>query len=410
MEVRCVNKLQILIAFLLVAATVLSGCSKEDVDAKKDYGKIQDVEISDAQDAGYEEDTIFKEAGDDLGYEYVQVDSKRAEMRFQVPKTWTVKMVNQRFLSVQAPEDDPLLPGVTLNIQHGFGFLGEYNRNMPDEFEEFFAGERQEVTYRIEGGDFYQSYMGTPTRAVAHDEITDAGNLTMHIYENAPMYQYRLGKIPSFACTALYAYVKWQNLPHCFSIVCNSEKEEAAEKLLTYITSTIKLSKAKVTETKEETIDGVTFLVPKEFERVKTDLGIALRPSMMQSSYFGGSVVTVIDLEEGFEDQISGQNGLGEKLCRKLLSDAYRYVIGYWGEPEDVSIGGTPAKLYYYTCDIFGTGKIIDPLPPVSNGYFYLYCYDKGGKQKAVVLLTSATPENAIISLGNLIEERTKIS
>ena len=89
-------------------------------------------------------------------------------------------------------------------------------------------------------------------------------------------------------------------------------------------------------------------------------------------------------------------------------ADTLLHKLG--GEPEDVSIGGTPAKLYYYTCDIFGTGKIIDPLPPVSNGYFYLYCYDKGGKQKAVVLLTSATPENAIISLGNLIEERTKIS
>ena len=98
------NKLQILIAFLLVAATVLSGCSKEDVDAKKDYGKIQDVEISDAQDAGYEEDKIFKEAADDLGYEYVQVDSKRAEMRFQVPKTWTVKMVNQRFRTMPSPD------------------------------------------------------------------------------------------------------------------------------------------------------------------------------------------------------------------------------------------------------------------------------------------------------------------
>lgn len=386
---------------------VFCSCSQEEEES---YGTIQDVDIPTSEQEIYEEDKIFSESKDDLGYEYKEVDAKRAEMKFQVPQTWEVKVVNQRLIQLQAPQTDPKLPGVTINIQHGLNPLGEYDKNTPDEFEQLFETERKQMTYNIEGDLYYQSYMGTPSRVVAHSEITkDVGLLSMHIYENAPLFHHHNGSSPPYPCTAFYSYIKWQQLPTCFSLVCDNKNAADAEALLTYITSTIKLSKAKIGSTKVEEVNKVHITVPNDFERIEEKGSVVLRPSMKAISYFSGSAVTVVNLEAGFENNLTGKGSIGESICKQLLGGQYQYVLGYWGGPEQISLGGSPATLYYYTCDIFGSCELKDPMPPVLNSYFYLYCFDNGGKTKALALLTSATPENAIVALGNLIEERTKI-
>lgn len=407
------KKWLILLLCLTSSLTMLSGCSQVN---DKEYGTIQDVDISNAEDSGYEEDKIFTEAKDNLGYEYVEINSKRAQMKFMVPKTWTIKTLNQRFIIVQAPQDDPKLPGVTLNIQHGLNALAEFGNNTPSEFEELFSAERKNVTYKIDGADYYQSYMGTPSRVVAHNEITsEENNICMCIYEDAPMFRYRLGNVPPYKCTAFYSYVKWKDLPHCFSLVCDSKYADTAEKLLTYITSTIKLSKAKIGSTKQETISDITFTVPKEFEKIKADGKEYLLSSTVESNYFGGSAICVVDLDEekidsDFMNRFISKDGQGSKLCKEMLGMSYQYVIGYCGEPEKISIGGRPADLLFCTCDIFGTGAINDPMQPTNNGYLLLYCFDSdNGGKRAVMLITGTTPEEAVVALVNMIEERTKI-
>lgn len=398
-----------------VITSWLAGCNK--ADTQKDYGEIQNIEVSGTAETIYEEDKIFTEAKDNLGYEYVEVDSKRAEMKFMIPKTWNIKKVNHRFIKIESPEDDPLLPGITLNIQHGFSPLAEYDKNTPSDFEELFSAERKIITYKIDGREYSQSYMSTPSRVVTHSEITtEPRNICMYIYENAPIFLYHRGDVAPYECTAFYSYVKWQNLPHCFSMVCNSKYADAAEKLLTYITSTIKLSKAKIGKTKQEDISGVTFIVPEEFERVKRNGNEHLIASTADTNYFGGCAISVVDLgnekvDKEYADKFMAKDGPGENLCKEIFGSAYQYVLGYWSEPEKVHLGGNSADLLRFTCDIFGTCSINDPMQPVTNSYLYLYCFDnpKGGK-KAVFLLTGSTPENALIALANMIEERTKIT
>lgn len=398
------------LVLLLLTLSILScGCEKQ----QESYGDIKDVTIEDGESEETDaQNRLFQESKDDLGYAYREVDSRRAEMKFQVPRTWKVRFISQRLIQIQAPKDDPKLPGVTLYVQHGLNLLGEYNQNTPDEFEQFFSEERTQMTYQIEGAFYYQSYMPPPDRVVAHTEITrekTADLFSLHIYENAPMFRYRYGTSPAGAYTAFYAYVKWQDLPCCFSLVCEEGKEADAEKLLTHIVSTIKLSKAKVGATRTEEIEGVRFTVPKDFARVESDGLVVLKPSMKESSYFGGSAIALITLPKGFTEDLSGKGSFTEALCQKMLGKSSAYVLGVLAEPQTVSLGGRKATLYSLSCDMFGSGDLKDPMPPVLNGFLYLYCFSDEKTEKAVVLLTSSTPEDAIIALANLVEERTQI-
>ena len=94
----------------LVLCFSVIGCLAGCADKGEDYGEITNVKIQESPDEKYEEDKIFVEAKDDLGYAYKEIDSKRAQMKFKIPKDWTVRQANQRYIQVVSPNDDPLLP------------------------------------------------------------------------------------------------------------------------------------------------------------------------------------------------------------------------------------------------------------------------------------------------------------
>ena len=401
----------------LVLCFSVIGCLAGCQDKGEDYGEITNVKIQESPDEKYEEDLIFVEAKDDLGYAYKEIDSKRAQMKFKIPKDWTVRQANQRYIQVVSPNEDPLLPGATLNIQHDFSPLPEYGNNTPSEFESLFTTERGEMKYTLDGEDgFVHSYMGSPTKVVEHTEISSQeNNNCLCVYEDAGIFKYMLGNIAPYKCTALYDYVKWKDLPHCFSIVCNAKYQENAEKLLTYILSSIKLSKAKVGATKEETINGVTLTVPKEFERIEKGKATVLRASLEKTSYFSGCALAVVELGEvsinnEYMQELTKKDGKAAKICKDLLGAAYTYMLYPMGDVQTVSVGGKSMQSLPFTCDIFASGSFKDPMPPVTNGYLNLYCFDnKDGGTKAIAVLTGFTPEDAVFALDSLIKNRTII-
>lgn len=403
----------IILLALCLASSLFAGCGAEN-----EYGDISDVDISEEATQTYEEDSIFIEADDDLGYNYVECDSKKAQMRFQIPANWEIAKQTQRYIQIVSPEDDPIIPGCTLNIQHRFGELSEYENNTPSEFEELFTTERSVMEYTLDGTKGYvHSHLGSPTKVVEHTEISSEENTTcLCVYENAWVFKNYLGDKAPYTCTAMYEYVKWENQANCFSLICNSEHQENAEKLLTYITSTIKLSPVTVGTTKQEKIGDITFTVPKEFEKTGNGENAILRAPLDGSSYFGGSAIAVVDLgevpqyNEEYMLSLVGKDSKTVEIVENMLGVGYDYVLYPASEPLTTSVGGKPTCCLSFTCDIFSVGGFKLPLQPTTNAYLDLYCYDDGGKVKAIALLTSTYPYDAAASLINLVESRTKIS
>lgn len=403
--------LYILIVFLLA---MTSCSSSEDLD----YGNINDVTIDEQENPIHAEKNVFVKSENNLGYEYIKVNSDRAMMSFEIPKSWHIKSSNQRHYEILAPEDDPILPGVTLHILHSFRQVSPNADQGVDSFEEFFSSERNLVYYTEKGaGAFYHTGLGNPSSMVTDSSIsTDNSIYTMHIYDDAQVYDHIWGRTPQSKQAVLYSYVKWENTPHVFSIMCEQEKKEEARTLLNYITSTITYMGNTAVSMKEETHDGITLTLPVSFEKKEGNGYAVYAPTFESGNRFSGMAVGIFDLEISSFDNAGifsfcEPGGEGEKISKIMYANNLQYMLGFAPAYEDTTIDGVKVNVISPTVDIFTSPSLSNPLEPVTNNYLTVYAMEQGnGKMKGIVYMGTSSPLEAGQVIVNSILTKTKIN
>lgn len=408
-------KMKKFISLSIAMCLMLSGCGKED---EKEYGSINEVTINEEVSEVYPEKNIFIESAEDLGYEYKIVNSDRAMMQFKIPKNWTVKDSTQRHFEFVAPADDPLLPGVTLHIMHSFRQLSSYGDQGVESFEEFFARERLLVFYSAgERSDYYQTDLGHPEYLVTDESITkDNSSFTMHVYESADLFGRVMGRAPEEEYSAVYAYVKWENTPHCISIACPADYLESAKALLNYIISSIKYLPPQPGSMKVETYEGISLTLPADFERYEKDDYVVFEPSFESGSCHSGSAVGIYDLEYDTFDAEAIWNfcqpgGPGEKICESMYGPTQQYMLGICGPAETTTLDGVSVEVISPTVDINSSPDVYSPLEVVSNNYLAVYAMPKeDGGMRAIVYMGTSSPLQSGQILINSILTKTQIS
>ena len=258
------------ISLLLVMAllmTAFAACTEEAPE-----GEISDVEIEEPIE---EVETYFTKASSPYDYEYTVFPWKKANMRFEVPKTWSLRFINSRYIRIDTPEGDGFMPGATINILCNY-YQDVSENEISDQtlgnhayrFSEIFKSELPGLNYTVDGKQTHLRkfvtedaiHNGLEFTGERHEE--DAATL---VTDNAVMMDksahYYSGN------SLVSTYVKWNDMPFCFSTVVKKEYADNARTMTEYIASSI------TTDAKKSVAYGTV-----EYEDFSTVVPTALLP------------------------------------------------------------------------------------------------------------------------------------
>lgn len=404
-----------ILAICLAFAMLLSLAACKDDAKEPEQGKINEVEIKDdipnVQESGYQP---FTELDDDLDYEYIEVKSDYLQLRFNVPSTWTVSNVNAGALKLQAPDNDPYMPGYTCYLLSRFQFMG-LEQLLPFQFESFFEGIMPGFYYNIAGKEYREMYNDVAADVYSNTDFTEETEKFSFIeYKNVYVEDKNGMSSRDTAIDALHYNIDWtqdnqSEMEMCEALSLKSlvlqEHSEGAKKVLTHIVSSFKGHTPSKYETKEITMNGVTIALPQDFEQFGDNL---YKADPKKDSEFAGIQVGVFELDLN----LSNFNGM-EYAQTKAPVYANAFMPGYNNVPSfpaeapmEIVIGGKTATFIYGTVTHIGNP---------SNNYaadFYgqdlsatMMVYDLGGKQ--IVIWTPDAQMLKAVSISDLVIAKT---
>lgn len=312
------------ILILLIMCSTMISCGK---DAEE--GEIEDVELAepsyDSEDVGG-----FIKAESPYDYEYTSFAIKKAHMRFDVPKTWTVQFINARYVTIQTPKNDAFLPDTTISILCGYGEdiaeneMTQYTLNdRAYKFSDFFSFELEGLTTYTGGIPRHLRSYTTEDQIrnglsiVDEEHKSDAATLiadNVVLVDNTNKYY-----IDQYGMTA--TYVKWDNSPFCFTAIASKETLENAVQMIEYMVSSISYEKSKPDGYKEMSYEDITTRVPSSFVPISNAENIYISPLSVNSETAGMSV-GVFSLDKKNWDTLTADN-IASKYGETIASLAF---------------------------------------------------------------------------------------
>lgn len=402
------RKPQTVIFLILTLLLILSfsSCSKND---DSEQGNINNVETS--KDADYEEQNYFTQLKDELGYNYVRIKNERAHVSFDVPKDWKVTVKNARHIVMQAPEDDEVLPGITLHCYNAYytdsttldiSTVGSYDR--------YFQFDLPLSEFMFDGNNYAMYDLTTPYTVNTDTRFTNGIDTVTSIqyYDNVSFYKTTthdsLGKE-----TGLYAYyVNWQGTPTLFTAAFYRDYKEECLSLLNYMVSSMKYTEgATVTKTKEFSAGDVTMNVLDIFE--KTDAQNILAVDSDDTSKYSGFKIGVFHIDEEDLSTYDVMEKYGKSIIRHFtrgnIEEQFEILNSPGTSEENV---GNATKTYCYTIlNSYGL-KIDAPYNAIDyylgDSTFYTTYYILDTKDKGSNIICIFWPKNQVKEAAQIEE------
>lgn len=405
------NKKKILSASLLITclALTLPGCSK-DKDKEKELGTFEDVIVSETEDLS--EENVFKAVDEPLGYQYKKIKHPRAYMSFSVPSDWDVDFPNARAVKITAPEDDLMLPDLTLYLISSYSMDGSYHDTVGS-YGKVFETDLSELYFPIEGRSIRRTGQTSPDSISSDTDITDRGDLlSLSITDDIAVRDPVSGKIPENPCTAISYYINWAQQPAVFTTICPQEKKESVQKLMQYMVSSITMLPQTSLSAKELTYDNITLAVPSEFAPVSGMENVFLSPSKKSLATSGMGVAVYKAEKELTEESIMFD--YGERMSEGFLPKGtyYNMISCFAVDTKKANIDGKDAKVYTASCTVMPKkAESADFYMPGQMWYMTIYALpqDEDGQQ-CIVIWSQDSQGRYLDAIKKLVEERTKIS
>lgn len=319
------KKFILLVMMVALVTASFSGCKKEP-----EAGTIDDVDLSVPKEEESEKNVFTKYMSPYDGYEYDKVKFRVANMQFDVPVTWGVNEVNSRYISILTPDDDPLLPGVTINVLASYGsdvdtdeYSGETNNDNSRYFSNLFKEEIPGLTFTVDGKRAHLRHY--VAEDAIHNGLDFAGgegsyDATTLESENITMVDsgsnYYSGQY-----TMVATYVKWDHSPYCFVAVVPKAYIKIGRQMLEYMASSITYLPYPSEGCRKVSYDEVSMEVPNSFLPEENAENFYTSDLWDNSSTAG--MMTCVLRADGYTAKDITADVIRDSLCPKIGDIAY---------------------------------------------------------------------------------------
>lgn len=397
---------------------MLPSCSKEPEE-----GTIEDVVIDQAEPEE-DVDSIFTKIESPYDYEYTTFTLKKAHMRFDVPKTWTVTVNNSRYVTIQTPKNDGYIPDTTISILCNYGEdveeneMSEYTlNNHAYAFSAFFQNELEGLPTYTGGLQRHLRRYETEDQIrnglefVDKDHVTDAATL---IVDDVVLMD-KTGDYYSHECGMVSTYVKWDHSPFCFTSIADLEHMDNARNMLEYMVSSISYAKSdpvgyKTVDYKKE----FTTAVPNTFVPVEGAENVFRSPIFDNTETAGMSVG--VYLLGSLEENPFEVDDINEYYGQTVASTAFsgyssRTAFGIQAEECDEEDGPDYTGSVVVDCTNYTEATEIagSPFGIYANYMCDYYLVDKDGTSFLVAVMYQDCQKNLARAAGKTAVRKLKV-
>ena len=292
-----------IITIILIAALLFSLCScGKDQNKEKEYGKIDDVQISENVSGNKTKNNTLNKLPDEFGYTYRIFSVPRANMAFEVPDSWNVSIDNARHIVIENV-DDKDFPDLRIHLFFRYD-LTPPDSEHPEEscFQitdicSLFSSDRPKTLYPIDGEEYIISKDIVHKVENYNDQISyDSSMILLLRTDDIPLEEPVMGTMPKEKYSAIDYAVNLDGIPALFRTVCRTEDADKVQAILSYIVSSVSECITPFPSYLEQDLGEFSVKLPEEFiKTVSKEQNVFISPFRNAAGLYAGMGVGVFD-------------------------------------------------------------------------------------------------------------------